>query len=251
MRRAASKNPSSVRGPHGQTTGWDVDLKSISVAEENLFYNYDETIPASVEFLLSNRNTLTLYFSRAQSCVLVVDAQGREIFNTKSFKQHFDCPIGFVPILGPVEHHEPLYQAEAARLALFNYRAARNFRNIWFHYPTDFKEFRTALQQTWPGMDILPPEIDRSHEKPLLFMFCPEQRIPRELFWAGFGFQVPNAHASDSVKERVGISDRRPGYIRSLGPANYLGYYVISARIFSLPHISPKSSLKLRQMILS
>jgi energy-coupling factor transporter ATP-binding protein EcfA2 len=190
MRRAASKNPSSVRGPHGQTTGWDVDLKSISVAEENLFYNYDETIPASVEFLLSNRNTLTLYFSRAQSCVLVVDAQGREIFNTKSFKQHFDCPIGFVPILGPVEHHEPLYQAEAARLALFNYRAARNFRNIWFHYPTDFKEFRTALQQTWPGMDILPPEIDRSHEKPLLFMFCPEQRIPRELFWAGFGFQV-------------------------------------------------------------
>jgi energy-coupling factor transporter ATP-binding protein EcfA2 len=93
MRRAASKNPSSVRGPHGQTTGWDVDLKSISVAEENLFYNYDETIPASVEFLLSNRNTLTLYFSRAQSCVLVVDAQGREIFNTKSFKQHFDCPI--------------------------------------------------------------------------------------------------------------------------------------------------------------
>jgi hypothetical protein len=118
MRRAASKNPSSVRGPHGQTMGWDVDLKSISVAEENLFYNYDETIPASVEFLLSNRNTLTLYFGRAQSCVLIVDAQGREIFNTKSFKQHFDCPIGFVPILGPVEHHGPLYQAEAASLCI-------------------------------------------------------------------------------------------------------------------------------------
>ena len=35
--------------------GWDVDLTSISVAEENLFYNYDETTPASVEFLLSNQ----------------------------------------------------------------------------------------------------------------------------------------------------------------------------------------------------
>jgi predicted ATP-dependent endonuclease of OLD family len=39
-------------------------------------------------------------------------------------------------------------------------------------------------------MDIRPPEIDASHEKPLLRMFCPEDRIPREIFWAGFGFQV-------------------------------------------------------------
>ena len=131
-----------------------------------------------------------LFFVDVQSCVLIPDAQGVEIVNTKSFRKHFDCPIGFVPILGPVEHREPLYQAEAARLALFSYTAARNFRNIWHHYPESFDDFRTSLRQTWPGMDILPPEIDRSHEKPLLFMFCPEQRIPRELFWAGFGFQV-------------------------------------------------------------
>jgi hypothetical protein len=211
---------SLVMGPHGQTTGWEVDLGSISVAEENLFYNYDETIPASLEFLLSNNSTLTLYFSRTQSCVLLADAQGREIHNTKSFKQHFDCPIGFVPILGPVEHHEPLYQAEAARLALFNYRAARNFRNIWFHYPDDFTEFRTALQQTWPGMDILAPEIDRSHEKPLLFMFCPEQRIPRELFLGGIRLSglVSNAHSFNTVKERVDVLDRRARYIPPLGP---------------------------------
>ena len=39
-------------------------------------------------------------------------------------------------------------------------------------------------------MDIQPPEIDLSHQKPLLRMFCPEERIPRELCWAGFGFQV-------------------------------------------------------------
>ena len=95
MRRAASKNPSSVRGPHGQTTGWDVDLKSISVAEENLFYNYDETIPASVEFLLSNRNTLTLYFSRAQSCVLVVDAQREGNFRYQEFQTAFRLPNWF------------------------------------------------------------------------------------------------------------------------------------------------------------
>ena len=32
--------------------------------------------------------------------------------------------------------------------------------------------------------------MDTSHGKPRLHMFCPEERIPREIFWAGFGFQV-------------------------------------------------------------
>ncbi len=106
------------------------------------------------------------------------------------FRTHFNCPIGFVPILGPVEHNETLFAKEAARLALFNYRAARNFRNIWYHFPDKFNAFRAALIQTWPGMDIEPPKVDYSHEKPRLHMFCPEERIPREIFWAGFGFQV-------------------------------------------------------------
>lgn len=39
-------------------------------------------------------------------------------------------------------------------------------------------------------MDIESPCVDTSHEKPRLHMFCPETRIPREIFWAGFGFQV-------------------------------------------------------------
>ncbi len=39
-------------------------------------------------------------------------------------------------------------------------------------------------------MDIKKPEVDASHSKPLLHMFCPEERIDREIFWAGFGFQV-------------------------------------------------------------
>ena len=39
-------------------------------------------------------------------------------------------------------------------------------------------------------MDINKPEVDFSDRKPRLCMFCPEERIPREIFWAGFGFQV-------------------------------------------------------------
>jgi len=121
---------------------------------------------------------------------MVCETKDQPVVSTATFKSQYNLSVGFVPILGPVEHDEPLYQREAARLALLTHRAARNFRNIWHHYPDGFADFRALVCSTWPGMDIEPPEVDPSHDKILLRMFCPEDRIPREIFWAGFGFQV-------------------------------------------------------------
>jgi energy-coupling factor transporter ATP-binding protein EcfA2 len=190
MRRASTRKAEIVRGPLGLAPGHKIDLSAVSVAEENIFYNYDDSRPASVRFRLSNKNELLLYFPERDTCYLIPEAHEGRASTPSTFRTSFNCPIGFVPILGPVEHIETLYEKEAARQALFNYRAARNFRNIWYHYPEKFDEFRAALIQTWPGMDIEPPEINTSHQKPRLDMFCPEERIPREIFWAGFGFQV-------------------------------------------------------------
>ena len=190
MRVANARKPIQVVGPHGRVPGYVVDLASISVAEENIFFNYDESTPATVEFTLSNKNKMLLYFPDRGGCSLILDTQRGRVTSPTHFRKHYNCAIGFVPILGPVEHNEPLYERKAARLALFSYHAARNFRNIWYHYPDRFSEFKSALRETWPGMDIEPPELDFSHTRPLLRIFCPEERIPRELFWAGFGFQV-------------------------------------------------------------
>ena len=106
------------------------------------------------------------------------------------FRKHFNVEIAFVPVLGPVDHNEKLFEKEAARLALLSHGASRNFRNIWYHFPDGFAEFRKKFKETWPGMDIEPPEIMTDGERPYLRMFCPEERYPREIFWAGFGFQV-------------------------------------------------------------
>jgi hypothetical protein len=192
MRRAYSRNPEVINGPMGAgpTHGYRIDLSSISIAEENLFYNYDDSEAATIKFKLSNSGELTLYFPEQGTCYLLASYNGKTNYSPSTFKKHFNCKIGFVPILGPLEHNETLYEAEAARLALYNYRAARNFRNIWYHLPDKFDEFRSALARTWPGMDVEPPIVDTSHSKPKLHMFCPEDRIPREIFWAGFGFQV-------------------------------------------------------------
>ena len=190
LRKANNRKPEVVPGPLGPALGYNIDLHETSVAEENIFYNYDDSSPASIAFTLSNSNTLKLHFPERGACYLITEAQGPAITSPAAFKRHFNCPIGFVPILGPVEHKERLHGREAARLALYTYQAARNFRNIWYYYPEQFELFRSTLRQTWPGMDVEGPSVDYSHEKPLLHMFCPEERIPREIFWAGFGFQV-------------------------------------------------------------
>jgi len=190
IRKANARNPEFIPGPTGETRGYQVDLTDIPVATENVFYDYNDSEPATITFRLSNGNQLLLYFPEPGSCYLICQPQENPVVSTTSFRSQYNASIGFVPILGPVEHDEQLYQKEAARLALLTYRAARNFRNIWHHYPADFDEFRSLIQSTWPGMDIGRPEVDRSHKKPLLHMFCPEERIPREIFWSGFGFQV-------------------------------------------------------------
>lgn len=190
IRRATARKAQPMNGLGGLTMGYEVDLSAISIAEENIFHNYDDTQPAIVEFFLSKSKKITLYFPEQGKCFLIAEDNSKIITSPTGFRSHFNCSIGFVPILGPVEHHEQLYAKEAARLALFNYRAARNFRNIWHHFPEDFMSFRELLQQTWPSMDIERPVVEMIDNKPKLFMFCPEQRIPRELFWSGFGFQV-------------------------------------------------------------
>lgn len=190
MRRASTRRAELVQGPDGQTYGHKVELASISVAEENLFYNYDEAEAAWVRFTLASGSSLLLYFPEREICYLISDAQGKPCLTPSIFQKTFKCQIGFVPILGPVEHRERLYEKEAARLALFNYGSARNFRNIWYHFPENFGEFQKLIRRTWPGMDVTPPERDLSHERAILHMWCPEDRLPREIFWAGFGFQV-------------------------------------------------------------
>ena len=198
--------------------GYPVDLGTLSIAEENIFHNYDDSNPASVTFFLTGNKALSLYFPTSGSCNLIANSPGSIVMSPSKFRSEFKCSIGFVPILGPVEHHERLYEEEAARLALFNYRAARNFRNIWHHYPQDFELFETTIRKTWPGMEIQKPELDRSHDKPVLHMYCLEHRMTREISWAGFGFQVwcqMLTHLVKSKQSSIFLIDEPDIYLHS------------------------------------
>lgn len=190
MRKASSRNPEYFKTVGVEGYGYRVPLDDLPIATENIFSDYDNSNPATVEFRLSGGNKLELVFPEQNTCYLRCKNAGKPVRSPASFKKEFNASIGFVPVLGPVEHDERLFQKDAARLALLTHRASRNFRNIWYHYPEDFEQFRSLIRSTWPGMDIEKPEVDYSQEKPILHMFCPEQRFPREIYWAGFGFQV-------------------------------------------------------------
>lgn len=218
LRRATTRNPEVIEGPHGPEYGYNVDISAISVAEENIFYNYDDSEPALIRFKLSNGNELVLYFRAPGECLLIVEAVTSRVMSASQFKRQCNLSIGFAPILGPVDHHESLFGKDAAYNALFNYRASRNFRNIWYSFPEKFELFRSALNQTWPGMDIERPTVDTSHGKPQLNMFCLENRIPREIFWAGFGFQVwcqMLTHIIQSNKKSLFLIDEPDIYLHS------------------------------------
>src|SRR5215469_17411083 len=58
LRHANRFRAEQFRGPHGRAFGYPVNLRAISIAEENIFYNYDDSQPATVVFRLSNQNEL-------------------------------------------------------------------------------------------------------------------------------------------------------------------------------------------------
>jgi AAA ATPase-like protein/putative AbiEii toxin of type IV toxin-antitoxin system len=190
IRRASTRKAQLVNDGERDVWAYPVDLEDLPISTENIFTDYDDSNPARVVFRISNGNELTLAFPSVGTCILACNARERVVRSPAEFQRAYPVRVGFVPVLGPVEHNEPLYQKEAARQALLTHRASRNFRNIWHHYPDNFVEFRALVTSTWPGMDIEPPRVQNDGTGARLVMFCPEQRYPREIFWAGFGFQV-------------------------------------------------------------
>lgn len=191
IKKANTKKPNYIRDPNDSLVlGYELDLSQAPIATENVFFNYDDSTPSIVRFILSNNSTIQIFFPSQGKCFMNVEAEGFTIRSTRDFKNFIGLNIGFVPVLSPVEHHERLFQKEAARLAITTSVASRNFRNIWFHYGDDFEEFKELINSTWPGMDINRPERDLSQSPTTLNMFCPEDRILREIFWAGYGFQI-------------------------------------------------------------
>ena len=186
LRRAAVRNPEFL-GIRDSTLGYRIPRALLPITLENAQTDYQD-VEATVTFRLTNGNKLRLSFNKDDDdCIMYAETADGEIVTRATFSRQFPISLLVVPILGPVENREQIVKKETVDQNLATHRASRNFRNYWHCYPTDFQAFRQQVVDTWPGMDIQPPELAPDRR---LSMFCLEDRITRELYWTGYGFQV-------------------------------------------------------------
>lgn len=188
MRRARARKaePYDSSGPY--VRGWHISPDALPISLENVHSDLQAT-SSTVRFRLSNKNTLVLDFPEDGGCHLFADTPGRPVVTPTQFMKEFPFTIGVVPVLGPVEHEEKMVTEATINRNLSTNLAPRHFRNYWYRNPEGFGEFAELIALTWPGMELLAPELVDPMELKLR-MYCQENRMTRELSWAGFGFQV-------------------------------------------------------------
>jgi energy-coupling factor transporter ATP-binding protein EcfA2 len=184
---ARSRSPTRVFFGAGSEIGYRVPEASLPISLENVHTNYNST-ESSITFMLNNGNRLRLVFPEDGGCVLIPQAEDCLVTTAAHFKSRFPINLTVVPVLGPVEHREARRDKDTVVRGLSTHRASRHFRSYWHYFADGFPEFAELVNTSWPGMEIGPPELDRSTGE--LSMFCLEERMTRELYWVGFGFQI-------------------------------------------------------------
>lgn len=185
LRSAGGRTAVQLAGPSGPQPGWTLPEDLLPISYENIHTDYRD-VDTAIEFATTLQGKLTLWFPATGGCFFFAERDGLPIRTRAEFRRDLAIDVQVVPVLGPVEHNERLVTEETVRRNISTTRASRNFRNYWLKYPGGFDQFAALVAETWPGMEIEPPERQDRYA----YMFCREDRISRELYWSGFGFQI-------------------------------------------------------------
>ena len=168
-------------------TGHIISQNSIPISLENVHSDYLD-IDSRIEFRNTLGNTIYLYFPADGGVTMYWKAS--KVFRTPSaFRKEFPDIVQTIPVLGPIEHHEQIVTDKTINSAAGTTRASRHFRNYWLKNPDGFDDFQRLVEDTWPGMSVSKPEITPFPDDHVN-MFVSENRVDRELYWAGLGFQI-------------------------------------------------------------
>lgn len=186
LRTARKSKPERIALVDSHCIGYRIKESQVPISLENVATNYVDGT-SKISFELTNGNSLHLIFDGDAGCVLVPESQNGSTSTPRDFRSQFPIGLTVIPVLGPVEHRESLREVETVTSSLSTHRASRHFRNYWYHFPDGFDGFAQLIESTWAGMKIQRPEINGGSD---LSMFVTEDRIDRELYWVGFGFQI-------------------------------------------------------------
>ncbi len=182
-------SPKLIQLSNGKTLwGYIVPDSAHSIAMEHVRHNYTDE-PASITYRFSNSNKLILTFAKDDPAILHFEMPGKEPRSASAFREAFPLVCRPIPTLGSLEHEEEIKDKDYVRQWRNSHRAPILFRNIWYYDKDGFDEFKRMVESTWEGMSISLPAPADSFSN-VLVMFCQEERIEREVFWAGKGFQI-------------------------------------------------------------
>jgi AAA domain, putative AbiEii toxin, Type IV TA system len=187
LRSARARNPERLHIGAEWPYGYRISDKVMPISVENCQTNYQDGA-SYVTFRLSNGNRLLLHFDIEHGCMLVPEVPDKVVSTAALFKTHFPLELTVVPVLGALEHKETLLDEDTVNAALSTSRASRHFRNYWYRRRGEFREFADRIAASWPGMEVKAPELNLPNRE--LTMFVSEERMDRELYWVGFGFQI-------------------------------------------------------------
>lgn len=188
-RYASRFKPQYIKLPDNNTIlGWETPDASIPILLINV-----QTIltdePAIIKYRFDSNKYLIIHLYKERQTILSFDYDGETPKTAAAFRNLFNLKLAIVPTLAPFEIEEDLVDNQYLNRWGGSRRASRLFRNIWYQNPEDFYKFQSRVESTWDGMSIsLPEKADMFSKK--LTMFFQENRITREICWAGFGFQV-------------------------------------------------------------
>lgn len=215
LRYTRSKKPVLLNTTNGVFDGYKVPETASPFHLANAITNYGDD-DACIEFTHANGSTAHIRLAADRTLRFFIDCNGRRFSTSKQFRDAFPVDLIVVPTLAPLESEEALIQAETVRRNRTTRLAARSFRNIWhLEDAENFSVFKKRVERAWPGVKLLPPELVREIP-PRIEMYFEEDRVTREIQWAGFGFQVwlqIHTHLIRGTKNSILILDEPDIYL--------------------------------------
>jgi hypothetical protein len=190
-RNARKRTPKLLDlGAEGVFDGYEVPESVLPFRLANTTYNYSDEDAVLIFHLSSKSKCLIRLHPHRLTRFYIDEVQGNRLTTSSRFLGCLAFNLVLVPTLSPLEADEPYVQDETVRRNAGTRLASRQLRNVWLREPDEaFESFKKDVEDAWTGVRLHKPEMVRG-QPPIVTMFFSENRIDREVQWAGFGFQV-------------------------------------------------------------
>ena len=191
FRNSRTRNPTHINIPGtGIFPGYLVPETVLPFSLDNITYNYGDE-DSLVEFSGSNGAKAVIRLHPNRSIRFYIDANSKWLSTSSKFRGAFPADLVVVPALAPLEAQEEHVTDETVRRNASTRLANRVLRNVWLRASdSEFDEFKENVRQAWPQVEMKKPELKTRSYPLIVQMFFSENRIDREVQWAGYGFQV-------------------------------------------------------------